>query len=114
MNIILFSIFVLRLRKRYVVAINVVFMQLLRESWQFECWDGDGKREDLGGYDGNEKGWFVVPRKSLDGRGTKRNSWGGCKLLRSGTNEKEWNGVGIVLSTELKEDLVSVSRNSDR
>ena len=35
--------------------------------------------------------------------GTKRNSWGGCKLLRSGTNEQEWNGVGIVLSNELTE-----------
>ena len=36
-------------------------------------------------------------------------------MLRSGTNEQEWNGVGIVglLSKELKEDLISVSRNSD-
>ena len=36
-------------------------------------------------------------------------------MLRSGTNEQEWNGVGIVglLSKELKEDLVSVSRKSD-
>ena len=37
--------------------------------------------------------------KRLDGRGTKRNSWGGCKLLRSGycgTHEQEWNGVRIV------------------
>ena len=25
-----------------------------------------------------------------------RNSWGGCKLLRSGANEQEWNGVWIV------------------
>ena len=49
----------------------------------------------------------------LDGRGTKRNSWGGCKLLCSVTNEQEWNGVGIVLSKELKEDLISVSRKND-
>ena len=34
-------------------------------------------------------------------------------MLRSGTNEQEWNDVGIVLSKELKEDLISVSRNSD-
>ena len=36
-------------------------------------------------------------------------------MLRSGTNEQEWNGVRIVglLSKELKEDLISVSRNSD-
>ena len=34
-------------------------------------------------------------------------------MLRSGTNEQEWNGVGIVLSNEQKEDLISVSRNSD-
>ena len=48
-------------------------------------------------------------------RATKRNSWGGCKLLRGGTNEQEWNGVGIVglLSKELKEDVISVNRNSD-
>ena len=46
-------------------------------------------------------------------KGYKRNSWGGCKLIRSGTNEQEWNGVGIVLSKELKEDLISVSRNND-
>ena len=51
--------------------------------------------------------------KRLDGRDTKRNSWGGCKLLRSGTNEQELNGVGIVLSKELKEDLNSVSRKND-
>ena len=36
-------------------------------------------------------------------------------MLRSGrpTNEQEWNGVEIVLSKELKEDLISVSGNSD-
>ena len=36
-------------------------------------------------------------------------------MLRSGTNEQEWNGVWIVglLSKELKEDLINVSRNSD-
>ena len=44
---------------------------------------------------------------------TKRNIWGGCKLLRSGTNEQEWNGVWIVLFKELKEDMIRVSRNSD-
>ena len=39
---------------------------------------------------------------------------GGCKLLRSGANEQEWNGVGIVLSKEPKEDLISVSMKSER
>ena len=38
---------------------------------------------------------------------------GGCKLLRSGANEQEWNGVGIVISKELREDLISVSRKND-
>ena len=33
-------------------------------------------------------------------------------VVRSGTNEQEWNDVGIVLSKELKEDLVSVSRTA--
>ena len=51
--------------------------------------------------------------KGLDGRGTKRNSWGGFNLLRGGTNEQEWNGVGIVLSKELKEDLINVNTKSD-
>ena len=46
--------------------------------------------------------------------GTKRNSWGRLQLLRSGANEQEWNGVGIVLSKELKEDLTSLSRKSER
>ena len=50
----------------------------------------------------------------LDGRSrpTKRNRWGGCKLLRSGTHEQENNGVGTVLSKELKEYLISMSRKS--
>ena len=34
-------------------------------------------------------------------------------MLRSGTNEQEWHGVGVVLSNELNEDLISVSRNGD-
>ena len=33
--------------------------------------------------------------------------------LRSGANEQAWNGVGIVLSKELKEDLIRVSRKND-
>ena len=45
-------------------------------------------------------------------KGYKRNSWGSCKFLRSGTHDQEWNGVGIVLYKELKEDLISLSRNS--
>ena len=36
-----------------------------------------------------------------------------CSVGPSGTNEQEWNGVGIVISKELKEDLISLSRNSD-
>ena len=39
---------------------------------------------------------------------------GGCKWLRSGPNEQGRNGVGIVISKELKEDLISVSKRSDR
>ena len=34
-------------------------------------------------------------------------------MLRSDANEQEWNGVGIVLSKELKEYLISVSSESD-
>ena len=62
MKIIFFSIFVLRLRicSRHKCRFYAECGQLLRESGQLECWDGDGKRKELGGYDGNEKGWFVV------------------------------------------------------
>ena len=47
MNIIFFSIFVLRLRlfSRHKCRLYAEFGQLLRESGQFECWDGDGKRK---------------------------------------------------------------------
>ena len=37
---------------------------------------------------------------------------GGCKLLRSRTNEQEWNGVGLTQSKELNENLISVSRKN--
>ena len=62
MKIIFFSIFFLRLRicSRHKCRFYPEFGQLLHESGEFECWDGDGKRKELGGYDGNEKGWFVV------------------------------------------------------
>ena len=50
-------IFFLRLRicSRHKCHFYAEFGQLLRESGQFERWDGDGKRKELGGYDGNEK-----------------------------------------------------------
>ena len=35
------------------------------------------------------------------------------KLIRSGANKQGRNGVGIVLSKDLKEDLISVSKRSD-
>ena len=35
-------------------------------------------------------------------------------MLRSGANEQGRNGVGIELSKYLKEDLISVSKRSDR
>ena len=48
-------------------------------------------------------------------KGNKTNELGGGrKLLRSGANEQGRNGVGIVISKELKEDLISVSKRSDR
>ena len=48
-------------------------------------------------------------------KGNKAKYFGrGCKLLRSGANEQEWNGVGIILSKELKEDQISMSRKSVR
>ena len=86
----------------------------MRVNGQFECWDGDGKiyRKELGGYDGKEKCWSVV---CVTWKGGQREIvGGGCKLLRSGENEQECNGVGIVLSKELKEDMMSVSRKSER
>ena len=35
-------------------------------------------------------------------------------MLRSGANQQVRNGVGIVLSKDPKEDLISVSKRSDR
>ena len=32
----------------------------MRVNGQFECWNGDGKMKEHGGYDGNEKCWSVV------------------------------------------------------
>ena len=49
-----------------------------------------------------------------DGRGKAKELGGGCKLLRSGANKQGRNGVGIVISKDLKEDLISVSKRSDR
>ena len=40
--------------------------------------------------------------------------WGGCELIRRSANEQERNGVGRVLSKELKETLINVRRKSDR
>ena len=39
---------------------------------------------------------------------------GGCKLLYSGADENGRGGVGIVLNSKLKEDLVEVERKSSR
>ena len=61
MNIIFFSIFFLR---QYLVAINVVLMRNLDSycvrvgSLNVGTVTGIGR--ELGGYDGNEKGWSVV------------------------------------------------------
>ena len=35
-------------------------------------------------------------------------------MIRSGANKQGRNGVGVVLSKDLKEDLISVSKRSDR
>ena len=49
MKIIFFSIFVLRLRicSRHKCRFYAECGQLLRESGQFECWDGEGKGRSL-------------------------------------------------------------------
>ena len=39
---------------------------------------------------------------------------GGCKLLYSGTDENGRSGVGIVLNSKMKEELVKVERKSCR
>ena len=61
MNIIFFSIFFLR---QYLVAINVVLMRNL-DSYcvrvgSLNVGTVTGRGRELGGYDGNEKGWSVV------------------------------------------------------
>ena len=48
-------------------------------------------------------------------KGNKARELGeGCKLFYSGANEEGRNGVGIILSKDLKESLVGVNRKSDR
>ncbi|XP_013787982.1 uncharacterized protein LOC106471902 [Limulus polyphemus] len=48
-------------------------------------------------------------------RGNKSRDIGaGCKLAYSGANAQGRNGVGIVLDSKWREDLVSVGRRSDR
>ena len=48
-------------------------------------------------------------------KGNKARELGGdCKLFYSGADEKGRNGVGIVLSKEFKDSLVSASRTNDR
>ena len=48
-------------------------------------------------------------------KGNKARELGeGYKLFYSGANEEGRNGVGIVLSKELKESLIGVNRKSDR
>ena len=48
-------------------------------------------------------------------KGDKASELGdGYKLLYSGANKEGRNGVGIVLSKEFKDSLVSVNRTSDR
>ena len=71
-----------------------------------------GRGRELGGYVGNEKGWSVMGVRNLKEGEHSEIVEGGCKLIRSGANEHEWSGVGIVLSKELKEHLISVSRKS--
>ena len=52
-----------------------------------------------------ETRWGEVNAKELGG---------GCKLLRSGANKQGRNVVGIILSKDLKADLIHVSKRSDR
>ena len=85
----------------------------MRVNGQFECWDGDGKRKELGGYDGNEKGWSVVCVRWKGGQSEIVGGGCSCSVVVQ-TSKSAWNGVGIVLSKELKEDLTSVSRKSER
>ena len=48
-------------------------------------------------------------------KGNKARELGGdCKLFYSGADERGRNGVGIVLSKEFKDNLVSVSRTNYR
>ena len=115
MNIIFFSIFFLRLK--ILVAIYVVFMRHLDSYCErvgsLNVRTVAGRGRELGGYYGNEKGWCVV---RLDRRGTKRNSWGRLQVAQQWCKRArvEWCGDSRpLLSKELKEELISVSRKTD-
>ena len=84
------------------------------QSRHVECGDDDRKGKGVGGSDGEEEGGSVVcAGDEMEGDKAKELG-GGCKLLRSGANKQGRNGVGIVISKDLKEDLISVSKRSDR
>ena len=55
-----------------------------------------GRGRELGGCDGNEKGWSVVCVRHYMEWEQSEIVGGGCTLLRSGANEQECNGVGRV------------------
>ena len=83
------------------------------ESRHVECGNNDWKRKGVGGSNGEEEGGSVVcAGDEMEGGGGEI---GGSrlKLIRSGANKQGRNGVGIVLSKDLKEDLISVSKRSD-
>ena len=80
MKIIGFSIFVLRRRicSRHKCRFYAECGQLLRESLNVETVTGKGRSlADMM----ETRRLVCCVCKRLDGRGTKQNSWGGCKLL---------------------------------
>ena len=73
-----------------------------------ECGFNDWKRKGVGGSDGEEEGGSVVcAGDPVEGEQ--------CERVRyySGADATGRNGVGIVLSKEHKDSLVSVSRTND-
>ena len=84
------------------------------ESGNVECGFNDWKRKGVGGSDGEEEGGSVVCAGNPVEGEQARELGGDCKLFYSGADEGGRNGVGIVLSKEFKDSLVSVSRTNDR
>ncbi|XP_068247987.1 craniofacial development protein 2-like [Palaemon carinicauda] len=85
------------------------------ESSNSECGDNDWKTARDGWPHGEKEDWSAVCVQETRWKGNNARELGeGCKLYYSGANMEGTNGIGVILSKELKEKLIEVNRKDDR